>query len=168
MNDEICDQLYAKKTELFSLSTSCGKREDSIAQELYSVLEPWVFENVNYPGLFGWEEFKSDKCVRLKNGRVIIEVKKVIEKTEYGYWHGLIQSLIYRFQENEKNSTENMLFLCIILDWGRKSSMQMDEKEKRFLSMYIDQQIYFARISMSCHFFIEHNLKGEWTLVNKE
>lgn len=168
MNDEICNQIVTKKAELFSLSASCGKREDSIAQELFAVLNPWVFEDLSYPGLFGWEEFKSDKFVKLNNGRTIIEIKKVIEKSEYGYWHGLIQSLLYRFQEKEKGSTDSLLFLCIILDWGRKAGKQLDEKEKKFLSQYVDQQIYFVRISMSGQFFIEHNLKDGWTLINKE
>ncbi len=168
MNDEICNQIISKKAELFSLSTYCGKREDSIAQELYTVLAPWVFENVSYSGLFGWEEFKSDKFVKLNNGRTIIEIKKVIEKSEYGYWHGLVQSLLYRFQEKEKGGTEDFLFLCIILDWGRKAGIHLDENEKKFLSQYVDQQIYFLRISMSGKLFIEHNLKKGWTLINKD
>jgi len=82
MKVEICKQIVAKKSNLFSLNTSCGKREDSIAQELYSSLEPWTFEDISYPGLFGWREFKSDKFVKLENGRAIFEVKKVTEKAE--------------------------------------------------------------------------------------
>lgn len=167
MKDEICSQIANKRADLFSLSTFCGKREDSIAQELYDLLTPWEFHPLNYPGLFGWEEFKSDKYVKLNNGRVIIEVKKVIEKSEYGYWHGLIQSLLYRFHETEKGNTD-MLFLCIILDWGRRAGKHLEENEKKFLSQYVAQQIYFLRISMSGQFFMEHNLHNGWTLIENE
>jgi hypothetical protein len=166
MINEICTKLEEKKKELFALCTLCGKREDSIAQELYLALDPWNFKNVKYDGLFGWEEFRSDKFVQLENGRAIIEVKKVIEKSEYGYWHGLIQCLLYRFQENANRDTDNVLFICIILDWGRKLGQRLDEKEMQFLSQYKSQQIYFIRISMIGQPFIEHNLGKDWTVIN--
>jgi len=168
MKDEISNKILIKKTELFSLSSLCGKREESIAQELYSALEPWNFENLNYPGLFGWNEFKSDKCVKLEHGRAIIEVKKVTEKSEYGYWHGLIQSLLYQFQEEEIGNTSDLCFLCFILDWGRKAGTQLNDQEKKFLSKYIGQGIYFVRISMLNPPFIEHNIENDWTLINND
>lgn len=97
--DEICRQIETKKTDLLKLSNSCGKREDSLAQELQSALAPWTFENLQYSGLFGWEDFRTDKFTKINDCRIIIEVKKVNEKSEYGFWHALIQALIYRFLE---------------------------------------------------------------------
>lgn len=166
IKDEICDKIVEKKSNLLSLRSLYGKREERITKELYSVFDPWRFKNINYPGLFGWNEFKSDKSIQLKNGRAIIEVKKVTEKSEYGYWHALIQSLLYQFQEEENAKKVDLCFLCFILDWGRKSGTQLNDKEKKFLSQYIDQNIYYVRINMRSPLFIEHNLKDRWILIN--
>lgn len=166
MKAEICSQIEAKKAGLFSLSYCEGERETTISNKLYTALSPWDFKNINYSGLFGWTGFHTDKYVELPNGRAVIEVKKVVEEREYGYWHGLVQSLIYRFKEGENGYTGNLLFLCIVLDWGRKLGVQLDEQEKRFLSQYIDLEIYFVRICMSNPPFMEHNLKDEWEILN--
>lgn len=164
MNDEICKQLEQKKAELFALNTSCGKTEASIVKDFYRILG-WSIEKVKYEGFFGWESFKSDNCRKINNCRAIIEIKKVVENSEYGYWHGLIQSLIYKFHEDLQGN-KDVIFLCIVFDWGRKGGTPLEEKEKDFLSMYIDQKIYFVRFGMSGEFpFLEHNLKNKWLYI---
>lgn len=177
MKDEICNQLEnnENKAKLFALKNSCGKTEANIVKEFYKILE-WSPETAIYSGLLGWKSFKSDKYIKINNCRAIIEIKKVVENSEYGYWHGLIQSLIYRFHEDLQKKDDviqkkkDVIFLCIVFDWGRKGGIPLDEKEKDFLSMYIDQDIYFVRFGMSGPSpFIEHNLKeNQWTLIRED
>jgi hypothetical protein len=126
----------------------------------------WNFNYLNYDGLFGWEKFKADKFAKINDGIIIFEVKKVIEKSEYGYWHAISQAILYEFLQ--RDTRVDFLILCVVFDWGRKSHESLNENEKRFLNQFKEKKIFFVRISMGSSPFIEHNLKDEWTVIRED
>ncbi|MGD9369817.1 MAG: hypothetical protein PVF14_00215 [Desulfobacterales bacterium] len=165
MISTILDEIENNKNSIFELSTTSGKNENDISKLLFESLR-WDLEKKSYGGLFGWSKFDTDKCRTINSELLILEVKKVTEKTEYGYWHGLVQSLIYSYQQSAL-SENNFLVLCFILDWGRNAGNELREDEKNFLDQFRDHKIRFARVSMANNKFIEHNLDEDWTTINE-
>ena len=118
----------------------------------------------NYEGLFGWKGFRTDGCRKIDDTLVIIEVKKITKGSEYGYWHAFSQGLIYSYQQQHQSGND-FLVLCIILDWGRAAGQKLSEREKRFLNLFREQQIYFLRVNMIEKQFIEHNINTDWASI---
>lgn len=163
MRERIRNTMLEKKEDIYQIKNLCGKHENKISSILFNILN-WSVENKEYTGLFGWDQFKTDKCLRIGNKTAIIEIKKIIEKTEYGFWHSLIQALIYAFKEGNQEINE-LIFLCIVLDWGRKSGQVLNDEEKRFLNIFTCKGIRVIRISLVNSFFIEHNLSNDWEVI---
>ena len=165
----IIENFKNKKDKIFKLSDLCGKHENNIAKKLFEVLGWNNLEKKEYNnGLFGWKEFKTDKCRKLNEQLLIIEVKKVTEKSEYGYWHALIQGTLYSFlqsKESKDKKKEDYLILCIVLDWGRKAGSKLNTDEQSFINKFKEDKIYFIRINMVGPKFIEHNLGNSWMII---
>ena len=153
-----------KKDGIFQLSNLCGKRENNIAKELFEKLGWGDLKPLKYDGLFGWKKFETDKCKEINKQLLIIEVKKVTEGSEYGYWHALIQGMIYSFLQSKKD--KNYLILCIVLDWGRKEGQELNEQERNFIDKFKNNKIFFLRINMLKSKFIEHNLIDGWGKIS--
>ena len=166
IKQKIVDIFADKKSEIFELSSLCGRHEKSIENKLFELLKELDQKKTReYEGLFGWENFKPDKCININGYLLIIEVKKVTEKSEYGSWHAIIQGVIYSFLEKKLFRNKNFLVLCIILDWGRKAGQTLNENEKNFIDQFKFYQIYFLRVNMIGEKFIEHNLSEEWQII---
>ena len=165
-SQNIINDFSDKKDKIFQLSNLCGKHENNIAKKLFEVLG-WKddLKQKEYNGLFGWGKFKTDKCRKLNEQLLIIEVKKVTEGSEYGYWHALIQGMIYSFLQT-KEENKNYLVLCIVLDWGRKGGQELNEQEKKLIDKFKEDEILFLRINMLENKFIEHNLIDGWKIIN--
>lgn len=163
MKTIILNEIKDKKDEIFSLSTLCGKCENYIAKILFQFLN-WDLSKKGYNGLFGWRNFDTDKCRKIGDDLLVIEVKKVTEKKEYGYWHALIQGLIYSYQQTEL-SDGDFIVLCIILDWGRGADNFLNDKEKQFIDQFQNNNIFFVRVSMLNNKFIEHNINTNWEVI---
>ena len=168
IKQKIIDIFENKKKEVFRLGDFYDENEESIKKKLFEILE-WNDLNHKdkrkYCGLFGWESFKPDLHINIDNCLLIVEVKKVTQKTEYGYWHALIQGMIYSFSE-KRLGNKKFIVLCILLDWGRRSGFVFEKNEKNFIDQFRCHQIYFLRVSMVNRKFIEHNLKDEWHYIN--
>ena len=164
ITDIIITDFEQKKDDIFRLDTLCGKHENSIAKELFKVLN-WKLEKKEYNGLFGWSKFITDKSRIIEEKLLIIEIKKITEKSEYGYWHALIQGMLYSFLQSKEE--RDYLILCIVLDWGGKAGSKLDHDERSFIDKFKNDKIYFIRINMTGDAkFIEHNLGNGWMIIN--
>lgn len=158
-----------KKDILLELKKKETKKEKCLKQVLYSNFGWTKQKDRKYEGMFGWKEFKTDRCVKIDDQLVILEVKKVTSKKEYGYWHAAIQGCLYNYLEAKKKIKEdtpacNWFILCIVLDYGRKKG-QLSDLEKEFLDHFKCMNVYFIRINMKCN-TIEHNLKSCWAIID--
>lgn len=116
VTQNILGDFLNKRDKIFRLSSLCGNHENNIAKKLFEILGWNNLSQKKYNGLFGWKEFRTDKCrdkCRELNERLlIIEVKKVTEKSEYGYWHALIQGTIYSLLQRKE---EDKSYSCFAL-----------------------------------------------------
>jgi hypothetical protein len=150
-----------------------NQKEDTMTKNLIKQLG-WTAVDCTLRGMFGWEEFKTDKKIthinnKCLNSHFILEVKKATCKAEYAYWHGVIQTLLYRYSlTHDPNSKEprGLPILCVVVDWGRASHRLLCYCEIGFLCKYSkDENIFFLRIAFDGMFIrLEHNLSsdGNW------
>src|SRR3989338_6904424 len=92
----VIDSLADKYLALTLLQSECGKEEETLTPILFKKLG-WRYEKKNFSGLFGQTRFESDHIVKLPEINFVVEVKKVTEGKEYGFWHSVIQGLLYQF-----------------------------------------------------------------------
>ncbi|MEA3361178.1 MAG: hypothetical protein U9R17_17470 [Thermodesulfobacteriota bacterium] len=165
--ETIANYINEKKDIIFSVQNLCGKKENDILKILFERLgiNNLIVKKL-YDGLFGWKKYEPDGYLFCNSSQseIIIEGKKVTEGAEYGYWHALIQGLLYSKRHYTKYEKYPYV-LCIILDWGRKAAIPLDSSEKDFIDYFVNDNIYIIRVSMVETQFIEHNLKGHgnWT-----
>ena len=157
--DQVISGMTINRDKLCDLKDKCGKSEKKLSRNLFVQLG-WNNYKNSFEGLFGWQRFDSDHKVKLDRDSFVVEVKKVTEGSEYGYWHAVIQGLLYQFR-----LSGSCPVLCIILDWGRRSGQKLTGDDKAFLSQFQKNSIYFIRFNLSNDFFIEHNLKGNWNEI---
>jgi hypothetical protein len=156
--------------ERFVRDPSCidiKQKEDKLRDKLIKQLG-WTAENCTLRGMFGWKEFKTDKKVthinnKCLNPHFVLEVKKVKEQTEYGYWHGVIQTLLYRYilsKDPPPTKCRNLPILCVVVDWGRARQRFLCFCEIEFLYKYREHEnIFFVRIAFDDKLIrLEHNL----------
>ncbi len=140
--ENIASYIVNKKNTIFSVQNLCGKKENDILKILFERLG---IENLNdketYDGLFGWKEYKPDGYLFYNSSQceIIIEGKKVTEGAEYGYWHALIQALLYSKRHSAKYGRSPCV-ICIILDWGRKATIPLDSIEKDFIDYFVNHR----------------------------
>jgi hypothetical protein len=160
----------------FVTCPSCIKKEDNeeiLTKNLLNQLG-WTGTNYQLRSMFGQDYFKTDKKITHINGNClnshfILEVKKAIPNTEWAYWHGVIQTLLYRYSlTHDPNSIEprDLPILCVVVDWGRVSYRFLCYCEIDFLCKYFkDKNIFFLRIAFDSTLIrLEHNLSsdGNW------
>jgi hypothetical protein len=143
------------------------QKEDELTDRLIKQLR-WTAVDCTLRGMFGWKEFKTDKKVthinnKCLNTHFVLEVKKVEEKTEYGYWHGVIQTLLYRHLLTKyppSTESRNLPILCVVVDWGRACWRLLCCREIGFLYKYLKHEnIFFVRIAFHGNLIrLEHNL----------
>ncbi len=154
-NRDLLSALRDNRSTIFKMCDKCGKQERTLEAIYYHTISG-VTERINVPGLFGLRNHQPDKLITIQNTKFVSECKKVIEGREYGYWHAIIQGVIYRHQGAQYP------IVCTVFDWGRKAGEQLTEHERKFLGEWILKEIYFVRISFSQDYFIEHNLNSNW------
>ena len=143
------------------------QKEDELTDRLIKQLG-WTAVDCTLLGMFGWKEFKTDKKIthinsECLNSHFVLEVKKVKEQTEYGYWHGVIQTLLYRYSLTKvplSRESRDLPILCVIVDWGRARQRFLCCCEIGFLCKYSkDENIFFLRIAFDGDSIrLEHNL----------
>lgn len=163
--------LENRKSEVFSMQNLCGKKEPSLVPIFFEKLGiDNDISQITYQGLFGWEEYKPDGHIRgpskFSTADIIFEVKKISESTEYGYWHCFIQGLIYAKRHQLQGPPPDVL--CIVLDWGRKSGIGLNQNEQNLSDYFKQDRIHTIRFSLSGNLFIEHNMmgSGNWQIIS--
>jgi len=163
----VIDSLVNKKADLALLHDECGKKEITITPILFDKLGWRTYEKKIFKGLFGQQNFGSDHIVKLLGINFVVEVKKVTEGKEYGFWHSVIQGLLYQVA-SELEGEEKLPVLCIILDWGRAANRPLNKYEQEFLNWFKNENIFCVRFKLTGYFIIEHNLladNDEWDKI---
>ncbi len=162
--NKLIHDIETNRGAIFDLGKPSNRHEENdLTKRLFKALG-WRVDKKNYEGLFGWKGFRTDGCLKIDDTLVIIEVKKITEVSEYGYWHAFSQGLIYSYQQ-QREPENDFLVLCIILDWGRAAGRKLSGHEKRILNFFRERQIYFLRVSMIEKQFIEHNIHMDWESI---
>ena len=157
----IIDSINTHSNSLSKLMNLSNNNEITLTPLLFDKLEWTNIKKRSFQGLFGWGPFNTDYEITLAEIKFVVEVKKILQKSEYGYWHAAIQGLLYRYRLNDSN----IPVLCIIFDWGRKAGEILGEDDKIFLDKFKSDGIYFIRLNMTKKFFIEHNLADKWSKI---
>ena len=152
---------------IVSVQNLCGKPENEIAKTLFENLNVHNRkQSISYNGILGWGKYDPDGYFPCNSSSsdLVVEVKKVTEGSEYGYWHALVQGLIYSKRHHTKYKKVPCI-ICIILDWGRKAGTPLDLHDQDFIDYFIKDKIHTLRVSLVGIPFIEHNLNGhgKWT-----
>jgi len=163
VENKLIHDIETNRSAIFDLGKPSNRRENDLTKELFKALG-WDVDKKNYEGLFGWKGFRTDGCRKIDDTLVIIEVKKITRGSEYGYWHAFSQGLIYSYQQQHQSGND-FLVLCVILDWGKAAGQKLSEREKRFLNYFRERQIYFLRVNMIEKQFIEHNINTDWASI---
>jgi hypothetical protein len=154
---------------LISLQNHRQKTEKEIADLLFQGLKVSDrLQSISYDGLFGWRKHDPDGYFLCSDSMsdLVVEIKKVTEGGEYGYWHALIQGLIYAKRHKTEYQTIPCI-ICVVLDWGRKAGKSLDSLEQEFIDHFVEDNIHTIRVNMVDSPFIEHNLYGggKWTKI---
>jgi hypothetical protein len=170
---ELAVLVDARPGAFFAVKEMQSKGEGCIAGKILRGLSlSDKVKSFQYSGLFGFDYFRPDAFIPagalLRDHDVVFQVKKAELKTEWNYWHGLIQCAIDEWQHRAKRSSP-AAHVCVVADWGRAAGRPLDHGERSFVDTFTQHfDTYMIRSSLVGESFIEHNLKGinNWTTVS--
>ncbi len=155
---QLANTIAIHRVELLALFDQRGLHERALSARLFTQMNLPI-EPKSLPGMFGMNHINTDGLVNINGVNIFAECKKVVENREYGFWHAVIQGILYRSKES------TILTVCFIFDWGRTKGRALNSEEFIFLSRWTENGIRFVRLSLSDSRFIEHNLLGEWITI---
>lgn len=147
-----------------ALQSLAGEHEDRLANRLCQAFG-WPRNSGHFDGLFGWARFQHDSEIQVNGTAFLAEFKKITEKREYGFWHAVMQGLLYHYCLDSAGR-ETMPVLCFVLDWGRAAKRPLDRREQCFLDRFRQQRICFVRARLVEPCAIEHNLGTGWDALD--
>lgn len=172
-----------KRDFLNLISNKCKTPENALKKDIKNFLLKRLKKNISLKTsylyssenskFFGWNSFRTDGCLSCTDEpKIIFEFKKITEGREYGYWHAMIQGLIYDFFERPKRPISDLdypphVVIVFIIDWGRACDRKLNTQEKEFLNKFKDERnIYTIRIRSGKNSSIEHNLSNNrWRIL---